>query len=102
LWGAPRMCGAGTLQARNNLLLPAHQAVKRGADVVIALLALAAGLPLLLAVALMVKLSSPGPILYGHPRIGRYGRRFTAWKFRTMYRGAEALLKKHFERFPAA
>jgi Undecaprenyl-phosphate galactose phosphotransferase WbaP len=100
LWGAPRFCGAGSLQARNGLLLPNLQALKRAADVAIALLALTAGLPLLLAVAVLVKLSSPGPVLYGHTRIGRYGRRFTAWKFRTMYRGADALLRKHFERFP--
>ena len=102
LWGAPRFGGAGAIQARNGLLLPSLRALKRVTDVAIALLALTAGLPLLLAVAVLVKLSSPGPVLYGHTRIGRYGRRFTAWKFRTMYRGADALLRKHFERFPKA
>jgi Undecaprenyl-phosphate galactose phosphotransferase WbaP len=102
LWGAPRVCGHGGVEVRNGLLLPTLQAAKRATDVAIAVIALTVGLPLLLAIAAGVKLTSPGPVLYGHKRIGRYGRRFTAWKFRTMYRGADALLRKHFERFPAA
>jgi lipopolysaccharide/colanic/teichoic acid biosynthesis glycosyltransferase len=69
---------------------------------VLALGVLVGGLPLLAGIALLVKLSSPGPVLYGHRRVGRYGRHFTAWKFRTMYRGADKLLHQHFERFPAA
>ncbi|MFD0274851.1 exopolysaccharide biosynthesis polyprenyl glycosylphosphotransferase [Kitasatospora sp. NPDC127111] len=50
------------------------------------LLALA---PLLLVIALVVRLDSPGPAIFTQRRIGRDGREFTLLKFRTMYRDAE-------------
>ena len=102
LWGAQRFCGLGGVEVRNGLLLPHLRAAKRAMDVVLSVIALTIGLPLLLSIAALVKLSSPGSILYGHKRIGRHGRRFTAWKFRTMYRGADALLREHLERNPSA
>jgi Undecaprenyl-phosphate galactose phosphotransferase WbaP len=102
LWGAQTVCGLGGVEVRNGLLLAPLRAAKRATDLAFALAVLAGGLPLLAGIALLVKLSSPGPVLYGHRRIGRYGRHFTAWKFRTMYRGADALLSQHLERFPAA
>jgi Undecaprenyl-phosphate galactose phosphotransferase WbaP len=102
LWGAQRFCGLGGVEVRNGLLLAPLRAVKRAMDVVLSVIALTVGLPLLLAIAALVKLSSPGPVLYGHKRIGRHGRRFTAWKFRTMYRGADALLRQHLEQKPSA
>jgi lipopolysaccharide/colanic/teichoic acid biosynthesis glycosyltransferase len=46
--------------------------------------------PFLLLVALLVKLDSKGPVLFGHWREGRGGRPFRCWKFRTMHVGAEA------------
>jgi lipopolysaccharide/colanic/teichoic acid biosynthesis glycosyltransferase len=50
--------------------------------------------PLLLAVALAVRLSSPGPAIYRQVRVGRYGRHFTILKFRTMRTGADAELER--------
>jgi Undecaprenyl-phosphate galactose phosphotransferase WbaP len=49
-------------------------------------------LPFLLVIALAVKLSSPGPVLYGHTRKGRDGKIFTAYKFRSMVRNADKIL----------
>lgn len=46
--------------------------------------------PLLLAVAVLVKLSSPGPVIFKQQRAGRHGRPFTMYKFRSMRAGAEA------------
>ena len=46
--------------------------------------------PLLLLIALLVKLDSRGPAFYGHKREGRHGRSFRCWKFRTMQVGADA------------
>jgi len=102
LWGAQRVCGLGGVEVRNGLLLAPLRVAKRVTDVCLAAVALVLGMPLLLAIAAAVKLGSKGPVLYGHRRIGRYGRKFTAWKFRTMYRGADVLLRQHLERFPAA
>ena len=58
--------------------------IKRGADVLFALLALICLSPVYLALALAVKISSPGPVLFRQTRVGRGGRLFTIYKFRTM------------------
>ena len=58
--------------------------IKRGADVVLSLLALICLSPVYLLVALAVKLTSPGPVLFRQKRVGRGGRLFTIYNFRTM------------------
>ena len=66
--------------------------IKRVGDITFSLSVLTLGSPLLLFIALAVKLSSSGPILFGHRRIGRYGKTFRCWKFRTMYGDSERRL----------
>lgn len=63
---------------------------KRLFDIVFAALALLLLCPLLLAVALWVRLDSPGPALFRQQRVGRGGRPFHIYKFRTMRADAEA------------
>jgi lipopolysaccharide/colanic/teichoic acid biosynthesis glycosyltransferase len=58
--------------------------VKRLVDLVLATLGLVLALPLLLVVAVWIKLDSPGPVLFRQERIGRHGRPFRIHKFRTM------------------
>ncbi len=58
---------------------------KRVMDIAGSLLLLVIGTPALLVVALAVKLSSKGPILYRQQRVGQYGKPFTFLKFRSMY-----------------
>lgn len=71
-------------------LLPAWQEnVKRVIDVVLSIIALIILSPFLLFLAIGVKLSSKGPILYSHERIGRYGKPFKIYKFRSMCIDAE-------------
>ena len=65
--------------------------VKRALDVTISLALLLLGAPFLAAIAIAIKLDSPGPILYGATRIGRKGHRFHCWKFRTMVAEADQL-----------
>lgn len=64
---------------------PVQLALKRAFDVVGASLGLAVLAPFLLLVALAVKLSSPGPVLFKQVRCGRHGRLITVLKFRSMY-----------------
>jgi lipopolysaccharide/colanic/teichoic acid biosynthesis glycosyltransferase len=64
---------------------------KRGFDIVFSLLALVFISPVLLVIAIAVKLDSKGPVLYVSERIGRDGRRFRFLKFRTMVRDADSL-----------
>jgi Undecaprenyl-phosphate galactose phosphotransferase WbaP len=59
-------------------------------------------LPLLLIIALAVKISSPGPVLYGHTRLGLGGRHFTAYKFRSMVNDADAQLENLLASDPEA
>ena len=59
-------------------------------DKVVSLVGLIVLCPLLLIVALLIKWKMPGPILFCQQRVGRYGRIFTVYKFRTMKVKAEA------------
>ncbi|CUA84084.1 MULTISPECIES: sugar transferase [Gulbenkiania] len=64
--------------------------VKRVFDLVAAGLGLLVLAPLLLGIALWVKLDSPGPVFFRQVRVGRFGQPFAIHKFRTMTVGAEA------------
>jgi exopolysaccharide biosynthesis polyprenyl glycosylphosphotransferase len=59
-------------------------ALKHGMDRTLAFLALIAAAPVMLIVALSVRISSPGPMLFRQRRVGRDGREFDVLKFRTM------------------
>ena len=59
-------------------------------DKVVSLVGLIVLSPVLLIVALLIKWKMPGPILFRQQRVGRYGRIFTVYKFRTMTVKAEA------------
>ena len=62
---------------------------KRALDLVISILGLLALSPVLLFLALWIKLDSPGPVLYRGKRVGQDGQPFLMYKFRTMVLGAE-------------
>lgn len=66
-----------------------QQWVKRIMDVVVSALALLCLTPLFLLMAVLIKLDSPGPVFYSHFRIGRYGKPFRIYKFRSMVTDAE-------------
>ena len=63
---------------------------KRMMDIFISLIAIIAGSPVFLLTALLVKVTSPGPIIFSQVRVGRFGRHFKFYKFRSMYIDAEA------------
>ncbi len=64
--------------------------VKRAVDIVVAAVALAVLSPVMVAVALAIKLDDGGPIFFIHRRVGHRGRRFGCYKFRTMVVDADA------------
>ena len=68
-----------------------HSSAKRAFDIVVTLVLLVVALPFMLFVAIGVALSSPGPIIYRQERIGRFGRPFTIYKFRSMWFEPNAL-----------
>ena len=68
--------------------------LKRGMDIILASLALLIASPVMLMIALLVRLDSPGPIFYGAERIGRKGRVFKCYKFRTMVANADRMRKE--------
>jgi exopolysaccharide biosynthesis polyprenyl glycosylphosphotransferase len=63
--------------------------VKRPIDIGLAALGLLVGSPLMLLCATLVKVTSLGPVIYRQTRVGRYGRPFSIYKFRTMRADAE-------------
>ena len=67
----------------------AYVFVKRLTDICGALFMLAVGFPLMLTVALLVGVTSPGPVLFRQTRLGRGGVQFSLYKFRTMVVNAE-------------
>ena len=71
-------------------------ATKRALDVTMAVLTLLAILPVLLLIALAVKLDSPGPVLFRQVRCGRQRKPFVMFKFRTMSHGASETAHREY------
>lgn len=70
-------------------LSPTSQLLKRTLDVVVSLAVLVGFAPLWLLLALAIKLDSPGPVLFRQKRVGRDGKEFEIFKFRSMRQDAE-------------
>ena len=68
--------------------------VKKILDIVGSLLAVIFLSPLLITIAIIIKVTSPGPVIYQQPRVGLRGRQFQLYKFRTMVVNADELKKE--------
>jgi len=68
--------------------------VKRAFDVIISAVGIIMLSPLFFVTMILIKLTSPGSILFKQKRIGLRGRKFTMYKFRSMYKGAEKEIRK--------
>ena len=75
--------------------------VKRSFDLVIGLLILILFMPVLFCIALLIRLDSPGPAFFVQKRLGKNGKVFNCFKFRTMVDGAEQGLSALFKKKPA-
>jgi len=67
---------------------------KRLIDIVAAIILLILLTPLFLVIMALIYQSSPGPVFFKQTRVGRWGKLFTMWKFRSMYLDADARLKE--------
>lgn len=65
--------------------------MKRAFDIIMAALGLVLLSPLMILIALLIKLTSPGPIFYGQERVGRNFKPFRIWKFRSMVPHADRI-----------
>jgi exopolysaccharide production protein ExoY len=83
-------------------LPPLGGATKRGFDVLIAVAALILAAPLLVLVAVFIKVFEGGPVLFRQLRVGHRGHLFECLKFRTMATNAGELLERHLAADPAA
>lgn len=81
------------MNIKNNLKSPFNRFVKRIFDIFLSILLLPLLLPLIGIVGILIKLETPGPAIYLHQRIGKNGKIFSCFKFRTMHKDAEELLK---------
>jgi len=82
--------GIPLIGLRQNTIRGFNLATKRTLDVVVAAALLLLFSPVWLAIALAIKLDSPGPVLFWQKRLGKDGRPFAVYKFRSMRVGAEA------------
>ena len=85
---------------RHFALQPVGRLIKRAVDLVGAGLALVLVAPLFAAIAVLIRMDSPGAVFYRQERMGQGGRIFTVLKFRTMFVDAEAKLEEILERDP--
>jgi len=66
--------------------------IKRLLDIIAALVLSIIFLPVWIIIPLLIKLDSPGPIIYKHKRVGKGGKEFWLYKFRTMVHNADEIL----------
>lgn len=88
------------LEVRQNLLRAEVCFLKRVLDLTVVVIGLLLTWWILVGIAFMVKISSSGPIFYGQNRLGRGGREFKAWKFRSMVKDADAALQHYLAEHP--
>jgi len=85
-------------RARATRRAPTTARTHRCLDIGLATVVLLVALPLLLAIAIAIKLDSPGPVIFRQRRLGRFGSSFTMLKFRTMSAGARSELHRRYIR----
>ena len=83
------LMGSGFVAGLVRLARRSFDKFKRGFDILVAACALVLSSPVLLLSAILIKATSPGPVLFSQTRVGRAGKIFTIWKLRTMVCNAE-------------
>ena len=78
-------------------MITTYDILKRTTDVLAALFVIILFSPLIILIAIAIKLDSPGPAIYKAKRVGKNGKVFDMWKFRSMVDDADGFLLKHPE-----
>ena len=78
----------------NNAKKIRYTSVKRVLDVIISTIGLVLLSPIFLIIAAIIKIDSKGPVIYAHRRIGKDGKEIKIYKFRTMYKNADEMIKE--------
>lgn len=81
--------GTALIEVNHQIMPDSQRILKRIMDIVVSSLALILLTPVYLFAAIMVKMGSKGPVFYSHERIGKNGKPFTMYKFRSMVQDAE-------------
>ncbi len=92
--------GLAVLEVEDRLLVPWNLLIKRVLDLVLVLLTLPLWLPLVGGLALLLRLVQGPPVLFRQIRVGRNGRFFEMWKFRTMVRDSDRVLADYLAQHP--
>ncbi len=91
-----------TVQGTDLVRIGKKNNISRVYDVILVLVSIPLLLPVLLIIALVIKIDSKGKVLYKHTRIGKDGKKFEIFKFRTMSTNAKEMLVLYLEKNPAA
>jgi undecaprenyl-phosphate galactose phosphotransferase len=103
LFGIPIMCAEAdfffnerflALNLRNNLASRSNILMKRAFDIVAGTAVLLLLSPLMLSIAMAIRMESKGPVIFAHRRVGRNGMEFKCYKFRSMVTNAQEVLDK--------
>ena len=86
------VAGIPIISLLNRKLSAVEASLKRSADLIVASLTLILLSPAFALIAVIIRLTSPGPIVFGQKRLGKNGKPFMVFKFRTMIQNAEQLL----------
>ncbi len=84
--------GVTLVGLRETVMTPMQRVIKRISDIVLSGLILLVTSPVMLVIAILIKIDSPGPAIYRQMRIGQHGRRFVIYKFRTMNVNADQII----------
>lgn len=68
--------------------------LKRGADIILAIMGLIVTIPLFIILIVIIKLEDRGPAFYKHKRVGKHGKNIYIYKFRSMVQNSEEVFKK--------
>ncbi len=74
-----------------------YKVVKRIADIIGGIIGLILLSPVFLIIAICIKIDSKGPVIFAHKRIGKKGKEFNMYKFRSMYENAEEMIENFSE-----